>query len=459
MDNLNEELQQILGQSTALAESAEWRPFVESLEDDADKGLVAQLMSNERAWIDSLEEDVRISSIGSYEKFVFPVIRAVFPNLIAKDLVSVQPMNGPTSLVFYLDAVYGSNKGSISAGDTMFHARKGHLTDDQYSSEKVNGEVIDSSTSGLASGGTTSGTFDYGSARPGTVTISDDNTSVTFTDNGVGGLTPSTGSHTGTINYATGAWSITYVSSGPADTAVISAIYWYNSEGSANIPIVDLTISSVPVTARPHKLRARWSVEASTNLKTLHGMDAEAELVALLSEKIRWDIDRKIISDLQSIAAAGSVSFDKTPDTGISWNDHKQTFIDTLIEGSNLIFKATRRGTGNFIVCDVLTSNIIESLYGFRPQAISGNGVVHMGTLQNRWSVYKDPYLADNTFMLGYKGTSFLEAGYVFAPYVPLFMTPTYMLDDMLNRKGMMSQFATKAINGDYYAVGSITAS
>jgi hypothetical protein len=457
---MNEELTEMLEKGGELAASAQWRPLIESLEDDFDKALVAQLLQNERTYIDNMDEDVRISSIGSYEKFVFPVIRAVFPNLIAKDLVSVQPMSGPTSLVFYLDAVYGSNKGSISAGDTMFHARKGHLTDDQYSSEKVDGEVIDASTSSLGSGGTTTGTLDYASCRPGTLTISDDDTAITFADNGVGGLVPSAGAHTGTINYTTGAWSITYDTTGPADASVISAVYWYNSEGSPNIPIVDLTISSVPVTARPHKLRARWSVEAATNLRALHTMDAESELVALLSEKIRWDIDRKIISDLQTIAAAGTVTFDRSPpSTSISWNDHKQTFIDTLIQASNLIFKATRRGTGNYIVCDVLTSNILESLYGFRPQAVAGNGVVFMGTLQNRWSVYKDPYMADNTFMVGYKGSNFLESGYVFAPYVPLFMTPTYMLDDMLNRKGMMSQFATKGINGDYYATGSIITS
>ena len=456
MDRMQEELNQMLNPGMALAESARWRPLVESLDSGFDKALVAQMLENERQYIDGLSEEVRIQNIGSYEKFVFPVIRATFPNLIAKDLVSVQPMTGPTSLVFYLDAVYGNDKGAVKAGDTMFSAQRGHLADDQYSSEKISGEVIKVAAS-LGSGATTTGTLDYHSARPGTVTITDG--SVTFTDNGVGGLVPSTGSHTGSINYTTGAWSITYVSTGPADGTEISATYLYNSEGSSYVPIIDLTISSVPVVAKPHKLRAHWSVEAATNLRALHSMDAEAELVSLLTEKLRWDIDRKIISDLWSIAGAGSVSFDKTPDTGISWNDHKQTFIDTLIEGSNLIFKQTRRGSANFIVCDVLTSNIIESLYGFRPQAISGNGVVFMGTLQNRWSIYKDPYLADNTFLMGYKGNSWMDAGYVFAPYVPLFMTPSYMLDDMINRKGIMSQFATKSINGSFYATGSVTAS
>jgi hypothetical protein len=233
--------------------------------------------------------------------------------------------------------------------------------------------------------------------------------------------------------------------------------YYYNSEGSPNIPIVDFNLSSVPVSATPHKLRARWSVEASTNLKALHGMDAESELVALLAEKIRWDIDRRIISDLFTIASAGSVSWNKPAPAAVSYNDHKQTFIDALIEASNLIFRATRRGTGNFVVCGTNVANVIESLYGFRPQAVAGNGVVFIGTLQGRWSIYKDPYMDSDTFLVGWKGNSFLEAGYVFAPYVPLYTTPTYVLDDMLNRKGMMSQYGVKAINGDFYATGTVT--
>ena len=136
----------------------------------------------------------------------------------------------------------------------------------------------------------------------------------------------------------------------------------------------------------------------------------------------------------------------------MSYNDHKQTFIDALIEASNLIFRATRRGTGNFVVCGTNVSNVVESLYGFRPQAVAGNGVVFVGTLQGRWSIYKDPYMDADTFLVGWKGGSFLEAGYVFAPYVPLYTTPTYVLDDMLNRKGMMSQYGVKAINRDQSA-------
>lgn len=431
-----------------------WRPLVEGIENKSTRELTAILLDNQQRFIDTLEEDVRIQSIGSFEKFVFPIVRAVFPNLIAKDIVSVQPMTGPTSLVFYLDAVYGTTKGSVTAGDTMFSARKGHLADDQYSSEAIDDEAIGS----LINQAAQSFTLAFGSCRPGTLTISTliDAADATITDNGVGGLVGSDLASTGSISYATGVGSFTLTDSTPG-TAAMTADYKYNSEGSANIPIVDINLSSVPVRAIPHKLRARWSVEAATNLKAIHGMDAEAELVALLSEKIRWDVDRRIITDLFTIASAGTITWNKPAPAAVSYNDHKQTFIDALIEGSNLIFRATRRGTGNFVVCGTNVSNVIESLYGFRPQAVAGNGVVFIGTLQGRWSIYKDPYLDADTFLIGWKGSSFLEAGYVYAPYVPLYTTPTYVLDDMLNRKGMMSQYGVKAINGDFYAVGTVT--
>jgi hypothetical protein len=435
-----------------LAEN-KWRRLVESIEDKGARELTAVLLENESRFIETLEEDVRIQNIGSFEKFVFPIVRAVFPNLIAKDIVSVQPMTGPTSLVFYLDAVYGTNKGSVSAGDTMFSARKGHLADDQYSSEFIDNEPQGTSAAAAAQ----SGTLQFKSARPGTVAINIEagGGTITARDNGIGGLT-GVGITSGTVNYATGAWDL-ILSGGSPGTVAMWASYYYNSEGSDQIPIVDINLSSVPVRAIPHKLRARWSVEAATNLKAIHGMDAESELVALLSEKIRWDIDRRIISDLFTIASAGSVKWNKPAPAAISYNDHKQTFIDALIEASNLIFRATRRGTGNFVVCGTNVANVIESLYGFRPQAVAGNGVVFVGTLQGRWSIYKDPYMDADTFLVGWKGSSFLEAGYVYAPYVPLYTTPTYVLDDMLNRKGMMSQYGVKAINGDFYATGEVT--
>ena len=436
-----------LAKGRQLAEG-KWRKLVESIDEEDSRHLTALLLENTDDFIQNLEEDVRLQNIGSFDKFIFPIVRAVFPNLIAKDIVSVQPMTGPTSMVFYMDAIYGTSKGGVTAGDTMFSARQGHLADDQYSSELVDGESLAVTDTKVSAG-----TLAFGSCRPNTLVITQG--AITGRDNGIGGIT-GTGVSAGTINYATGAYSITYTAD-PGDGTAVSATYRYNSEGSSNIPIIDFNLSQTPVVAHPHKLRGRWSVEAATNLKAIHGMDAESEIVSLLSEKIRWDIDRSIISDLFQIAGAGSVTWNKPAPAAVSYNDHKQTFIDALIEASNLIFRATRRGTGNFVVCGTNVSNVIESLYGFRPQAVAGNGVVFIGTLQGRWSIYKDPYMDADSFLVGWKGNSFMEAGYVFAPYVPLYTTPTYTLDDMLVRKAMMSSYAKKSINSLFYSTGTIT--
>ena len=134
--NITRNLEDTNATAKKLAEG-KWSWLVESIKDEPARYFTAMLLENQQQFMNTLEEDVRIANIGSFEKYVFPIVRAVFPNLIAKDIVSVQPMTGPVSLVFYLDAVYGSNKGTIQAGDTMFSARQGHLTDDQYSSGGV----------------------------------------------------------------------------------------------------------------------------------------------------------------------------------------------------------------------------------------------------------------------------------------------------------------------------------
>jgi hypothetical protein len=147
-------------------------------------------------------------------------------------------------------------------------------------------------------------------------------------------------------------------------------------------------------------------------------------------------------------------------------------------EGSNRIFSRTRRGAANFIVCDVNTANIIETLpsFAFDAGAADAVGVVYIGTLNNKWKVYKDPYLASfvsrhgsgiapggktqrGTFLMGYKGQSFIDAGYVYAPYIPLYSTPTVVLDDFIGRKGMATQYGKRKVNENFYVRGFVVSS
>ena len=438
--------------------TGQWRHLCEDLvkKDEYRGAMTALLLENTHRFYRSMQEDTKIANVGVWDKFAMPIIRAVFPNLIATDLVSVQPMDGPTSLVFFLEARYGKSKGSALAGQTAFSALDGKDGQYLYSSETIDEEVI-----GEGDGNDLTPTItplSWKPIRPGSVILTATVGSATRTirDNANGVLSGTNVS--GTINYATGEIALTFVTTPPDNGTQITAQYDYNSEGNSELPQLDLMISHSPVQAHPHKLRARWSVEAATDLKAVQGLDAEAELMAFIAEQLRFEIDRGIIQDLFAVSNTGNLAaWDKTPPVGVPYYTHQLTFINSLIEASQVIFKRTRRATANWIVCGTNVASIIEALPNFKPVAISGAGVVHLGNLMGRWEVYKDPYLPDNEALLGYRGTSFADAGFVYAPYVPLYRTPTIYLDDMVGRVGLMSRYGKKLVNPNFFVKTSIT--
>jgi hypothetical protein len=350
----------------------------------------------------------------NFDRFAFPLIRAVFPNLIAQDLVSVQPMDGPTGLIFYFDLVYGSNKGRIQAGTPVFSSLTGHPGDDFYSSPDIEEEAIATGDGATAN---FTGTLDYSPVLRGTLSFTDGTNIVT--DDGNGSLLGDTNpGGVNTINYATGAFDVTFAVNVGASVAV-TADYTYDNEANQNVPEIDFQLTSAPVVARVYKLRTRYSLEAAQNLRALHGMSAETELVVGLAQDLRFEIDRTIIKDLNSFAQASSVSWPLTPNAGTSYTEHKLSLVDIMIRGSNNIFQLVRRGQPNWIVAGLEVMNVIESLPGFKPSAQMDNpvGVIYAGDLNGRWRVYKDPYNIDNSasqknFLLGYRGSTFLEAGY-----------------------------------------------
>lgn len=450
-------VEELAHRGSTLAESAKWAPYCNSIDDDYKRVVTAFLLENTHRRLkmqNPLYETTTTTQPGmaNFEKFAFPLIRAIFPNLIATDLVSVQPMLGPTSMVFYLQFVYGNTKGAVQKGGVIEDYQGYTRAADMYSSERVE---LESLSTGTGAAGPYTGSLTYIPVRPGTIEIETivAAASEVVTDDGAGGLSNAAGA-TGSVNYATGEVSVTFsgVTSDPITTS-----YDYNMEGNPNIPEIDLVLTSSPVIARTRKLRSRWSMEAAANLRNVHGIDAEAELVAVLAEELKFEIDREIIGDLHTIAGAGEVSFDRKLPAGVSWTEHKQAFVDTLVEASNLIFSATRRATGNWCVAGVQVCNIIETLPGFVPSGLAGGmGVMKIGTLQGKWDIYKDPYMVPENFLVGHKGTSFLETGYIYAPYIPLYETPTITLDDFVVRKGLASQYGKKTIWNKFYAKGYV---
>jgi hypothetical protein len=444
------------GQS--LIEAKGWKEIVEDIPGDERKLMVAAMLENNKESIIArkaggiLAEDTQSLQIGNWEKFGFPVISMVAENLIAPELVAVQPLQGPSGNVFYMSYVAGQDKGSIKKGDTIWDPRGGHATSREHSSEKIPAEQIGT---GDASTTVFSGTLSYTPVRPGTLVI--EAGSVVAKDDGNGGLS-GTGISSGTINYQSGAWAVTY-SSAPASGAVIAATYWWNSEGSTNLPQINFQITSSPIYAVRHALRGRWSMEAEQMLQALHGLKAEGQVSAAISAEIQFEIDRLILQQLWNIAGAGTNTWDAAHTSSISFTEHKLSFVDAINELSAFIYRATSRVMANWVLVGVQGMTILINHPLFEPASTKSevDGVTFLGTLNKQYKVYVDPHTAPNEYLVGYKGDNFMRTGFIFAPWLLLYSTNTIALDDLTFRKGFASSFGHKAVNSKYYAKGTIS--
>jgi hypothetical protein len=233
---------------------------------------------------------------------------------------------------------------------------------------------------------------------------------------------------------------------------------------------VSFDLESVTVSVTERKLRAQWSPELAQDVSAFHNIDAEAELTALLSEQVAAEIDREILRDLRK-GAAWNLRWDyngwkrgttANPLTQYTQKDWNQTLITAINQISAQIHKSTLRGGANWIVVSSEISAIFDDLEYFHvsnasPEQDQYNmGIERVGTLAGRYQVYRDPYFPANTVLIGHKGTSLLDTGYVYAPYVPLQLTPTmYNPFNFTPIKGIMTRYAKKMVNNRFY--GRIT--
>jgi hypothetical protein len=272
------------------------------------------------------------------------------------------------------------------------------------------------------------------------------------------------------------------------DTLVIPAFEADTADGGADMPEIDIKIESLAVTAQSRKLKAKWSPELAQDLNAYHSLDAEVELTQILSEQIALEIDREILNDLLTQGNGANLYWSRSPgkfvnkDTGSEISSTSsltpgpaftgtvrewyETLTETIIDAANTIHRKTLRGSANFIVVGPDVATILESSVMYRPSySLDGDGQVgapmtigadKAGTLSNRFTVYKDPYFPRNKVLVGYKGGSYLETGYVYAPYVPLIVTPTiFQPDDFSPRKGVMTRYGKKMVRSDFY--GTVT--
>jgi hypothetical protein len=248
---------------------------------------------------------------------------------------------------------------------------------------------------------------------------------------------------------------------------------------NTDIPEIDLKVDSVAVTAITRKLKAKWTPELAQDLNAYHNLDAEVELTSILSEQIALEIDREILNDLIKGATAGTQYWSRKPGkfvdvaTGIDITGNGavlpdftgtvsawyETLIERLNDVSAQIHRKTLRGGANFIVTSPEVANILEFTAGFRGDVQVDSekgtvGTVKVGSINKKWDVYVDPYFVRNMVLIGRKGSSFLESGYVYAPYVPLQVTPTiFGTEDFVPRKGVLTRYAKKMVRPDMYGL------
>ena len=481
-----------------------------------------------------------------------PLVRRVFGEIVAKDLVSVQPMNLPSGLIFYLDFQYGGSGGTANfnhANDTSLYGANSTLTrntlpgltdQDQglYGAGRF-GYSLNETSSQAASLAqvTASATFDDILQGDSEFSASVSAAGETFGALSSTYYTIKVPLGTNNANFldadfdAVRAWKIAssdtsevegyypqftringafveFVVSGANDNAEGNITVTYpkgpdnlNDRGdfedpttgntTANsalaIPEINVQLRSDTVTAKTRKLKAQWTPEFAQDLNAYHSIDAEAELTSILSEYISMEIDLEILDMLirnadtvegwsakigtEVVATntagtqAGSVgvpvtTLTATTDTSgvyytkMSWF---QTLGVTLQKVSNKIHQKTLRGGANFMVVSPTVSTVLESIPGFAADSPGDSnkyamGVQKIGAINSRYTVYKNPYMTENTILMGYKGNQFLETGAVFAPYIPLIMTPlVYDPSSFTPRKGIMTRYAKKMVRPDFY--------
>jgi len=448
-----------------------------------------------------------------------PLVRRVFGDIAAKEFVSVQPMNLPSGLVFYLDFKYGTGVAPLGLGTSLYSAdpttnvtnttaslygagkfgyslntatasvlfTTGSVTgadinnDTTYATGSLKKVIVSGSAFDLVSSsfdlfGVRAFNFTSGSAGVGsinTVNLLQQFTKISGSTNALVFITADAIS----MNNAVGTGSLQYnkvttpAARGDFEDAFGSATSAQLSQAQPiAIPEINVQLKSEAIVAKTRKLKAQWTPEFAQDLNAYHSVDAEAELTGILSQYISMEIDLEILDML--IQNAYTVDYwsanNNTVWNGTSFTQASSAYYNTqggwyqtlgtkLQKVSNKIHQLSLRGGANFMVVSPTIATIIESIPGFASDSNGDEfnfnfGIQKVGALNSRYKVYKNPYMTENVILMGYKGAQFLECGAVFAPYVPLIMTPLlYDPSTFTPRKGLMTRYAKKMIRPDYY--------
>lgn len=411
----------------------------------------------------SLNESTQVANVyDGIKTQYFDIISAVFPNLIAEKLFSVQPIRSKTAQIFYLKYVYGSNKGQVHKGDTIFSATEiGGYEGKDYTSEVVEDEEMETITAPDSGNKVIDGHIQYIPLKPGSMVFKLGNHEAREAD---GKITSLDGFLSGTIDYTTGAYHIVIPEANIAEVEgeTMYVDYEYDmSYAPSTIPALDLQITQTTINARPRKLKGVYSLDAGYDLKMSQGIDIDDALLEAAAQVLKNEVDADLITS--AIAQANmSITWNKyfnNMNAGISRREFYEDFIDTINRASTMIKKRTKRVAGNWLVVGKQGADILTYLGAPRFIASGDTTAVgphFLGTLDGRISVYDDLFLPDDEFLVGYKGSTLMDAGLIYAPYLLFFATNTVMLEDFLGRRGFATTYGKKMVNANMYVRGKI---
>ena len=463
---------------------------------------------------------------GQWAGVALPLVRKVFGQIASKEFVSVQPMNLPSGLVFFLDFQYGSDKSPFSSGSSLYgngggannpfgnDSEGGLYGAGRFGYSINNTQSVYATSSAVATA--TLADMDYDSnysSSSGFPTFDKVSVAVSnldfFDSKGVQAFQFGTGSLDFISNALVGNQLSQFTKYDEANNVVnfiVSKSFGVavddtntvcyqlqptdrfrgdfedgNPEPnslnspSISIPEINVQMKSSAIVAKTRKLKAVWTPEFAQDLNAYHALDAEAELTSILSEYISLEIDLEILDMLIGAASAGNEVWSAENNVSITsaagaqtdlgfYNSQGQWFqtLGTKIQKlSNIIHQKTLRGGANFLVCSPTVGTILESIPGFAAdsdgdaaKATYAFGVQKVGQLNGRYKVYKNPYMKSNVVLLGFRGSQFLETGAVFAPYIPLIMTPlVYDPNTFTPRKGLLTRYAKKMVRPEFYGI------
>lgn len=532
MSNLNSLLESsnqwkvVQGDAARLAKKWDKTGLLEGLGGETERNNMALILENQakQLVVEASQTGAGVGNGGSFTAgageqwagIALPLVRKVFGQIAAKDFVSVQPMNLPSGLVFFLDFQYGTDKsgskfnqgGDVFGNGSMYGVTDTTTapTDGLYGAGRWTYSVNTTSSAAAnvtAAAVTNWNVIGYDSDLSASLAAGDIYTlTIPATDfdapdlQGVRGYFVSgtnVVSNLPQYNYVSGTNIVLFVSASGTpsglDVTYVQQPADNNrgdfEDGNANlnadnspaisIPEINVKMKSEAIVAKTRKLKAVWTPEFAQDLNAYHSIDAEAELTSIMSEYIAMEIDLEILDMLiqnaltteywsavnNTFVSATSITT-AAVDGGGFYNTQGQWFqtLGTKLQKvSNKIHQLTLRGGANFLVMSPTVATILESIPGFAANSDGDAakmkyafGVQKIGQLNNRYEVYKNPYMTENVILMGYRGNQFLETGATFSPYIPLIMTPlVYDPDTFTPRKGLLTRYAKKMVRPEYY--------